>query len=263
MQEELSKIFIGLRDGFLAFIPKLLLALLVLGLGYLLARLVKYLIIKFVNHVSQLIKRRFNNINLSQSTTLIGAVFFWLILLYTVLLVTDILELSIVTAWMDRILMYTPNLLAAIMIVLAAIILGKFISEFISSAGNQLEMKYVGTLGRILQTFIIVTAVIIAIDQIGVEVTFLTNLIDIILAAFLFGAALAFGVGARTSVSNILATFYVRKMYKEGDHVKIGEAEGRVVRIDSTVVVLDNESGQVFIPAKEFNETKSFLIKRK
>ena len=261
--EELNQISLGIKDGFLNLLPKLIIALLVLGLGYLVARLVRLLVIKLLGYINQLIKRRFKDIDLTQPTALIGTTFFWLILLSTFFMIADILGLSVIKTWMDRILMYAPNLIAAILIILAAIILGKFISEFFQSAGKKLGLHYAATLGRIIQSFILITAIIIAIDQIGVEVTFLINIIDIVLAALLFGAALAFGLGARTSISNILATFYVRKMYKEGDHVKIGKIEGVVTRIDATMVVLDNEAGQSFIPAKEFSETKSFLIKKK
>lgn len=261
--EELNKIGLGIKDGFLNLLPKLMVALLVLGLGYLLARLVRLLVMRLFGYINQLINRRFKEIDLTQSTNLVGTTFFWLILFSAFLLIADILGLSVIKTWMDRILLYTPNLIAAIFIMLAAIIFGKFISEFFQSAGKKLDLHYAATLGRMAQSFILITAIIIAIDQIGVEVTFLINIIDIVLAAVLFGAALAFGLGARTSISNILATFYIRRMYKEGDSIKIGEIEGVVTRIDATMVVLDNEEGQFFIPSKAFNETQSFLIKKK
>jgi small-conductance mechanosensitive channel len=88
----------------------------------------------------------------------------------------------------------------------------------------------------------------------------LINIIDIGFAALLFGAALAFGLGAKTAVSNILATFYVRKMYKVGDQVKIDDIQGKIAKIDDTSVVIDTQAGQVIVPAKNFSESKSFLI---
>jgi|AntRauTorckE5430_2_1112549.scaffolds.fasta_scaffold07005_3 small-conductance mechanosensitive channel len=260
--EELNKIFLDFKDGFIHLLPKLLIALLVFGFGYLLARLVRLIIRRFLGYISQRTKRQFKDIDFTPSTNFIETTFFWLILLYTFFIVADILGLGVIKSWMDSILQYTPNLIAAILIILAALILGKLISAFILSAGKQLGLNYAATLGKIAQFFVLITSIIIAIDQIGIEVAFLTELIDITLAALLFGAALAFGIGARTSVSNILAAFYVRKMYKEGDHVKIGETEGIITRIDATMVILDNEDGHFSIPAKIFSETKSFLIKK-
>lgn len=263
MLEELTKIATGFKDGFLHFIPKLIIASVVLGIGYLIARLVKFLVMRLVNQTSKLISKRIANIRLGEYAPLMGTTFFWIILLSTFLLITDILGLTLITDWVDSILKYTPNLIAAILIILVAVVLGKFTSDFISSAGKQLGLQYVVTLGTVAQYFIVITAIIVAIDQIGIEITFLTTLINIILALLLFGGALAFGIGAKTSVSNILANFYVRKMYKVGDLVKIGDVEGTISKIDNTIVVLDNESGQVSIPAKAFIETSSVLIKKK
>ena len=164
---------------------------------------------------------------------------------------------------MESILKYSPNVLAAIVIISVAIIFGKFIAGAISSLGEQIGLDHANTLGRIAQYLILLTAIIIAIDQIGFEVMFLVNILNIILACSLLAAALAFGLGARTSVSNILASFYVRKRYKVGDIVKIGEIEGRIIKIDTTLVVMETETGQFSIPAKEFNENKSCLIKKK
>lgn len=259
MLEELNKIALEYRDEFLKLIPKLIIALIVLGIGYLLARLVRYLVIRLVNYIGQLISRRYKEVNLHEAATFLGAAFFWLILLGTFLILTDILGLAVITNAMERILSYTPNILAAILILFAANIIGKLLFELITSVSLRAGFPYGNTIGRIAQTLILLTAIIIVIDQIGIEVTFLINLINTVLAALLFGAALAFGLGARTSIGNILAAFYVRRLYKEGDHVRIGDVEGRITKIEATVVLLEGEAGQFVIPAKEFNEKTVFV----
>jgi len=262
---DFNNMFTNFKEQLLELIPNLLLSLLVLVVGYLLARLVKFLIIRLINYSSKLINRWFKNhlayINLEQSANFIGSLFFWLIFLSVFILISDILGLTLVAEWMESVLQYSPNILAAVLIILIAIFAGKILAEIIASLSKRVGLTYGKTLGRIASFIILITAIIIAVDQIGIEISFLINLIDIVVAALLFGAALAFGLGARTVVSNILATFYVRKLYKIGDHIRIGEIEGRIARIESTAVLLDVEAGQVSIPAKEFNETKSILIK--
>ncbi len=261
--EELNNIVLNFKAGLLNLVPRLIMALIVLGVGYLFARIVKYLIVRFVNYIDRLISQRFKNVNLNQAATFLGTAFFWLIIVLTFLLISDILGLTIITNGIESILRYIPNILAAILILFAANVIGKLLSELISSFSIRAGSPYGATLGKITRSLILLTAVIIVIDQIGIEVNFLINLINIILAALLFGATLSFGLGARTSISNILAAFYVRKLYKEGDRIKIGEIEGSIKKIDATFVVLDAEAGQFVIPAKEFNETKSLLIKKK
>lgn len=262
---DFNDIFYNLKDDFLRFVPNLLLSLVVLGLGYLLARLVKFLIIRLLNYFNKLISQWFKgsatDLNLKQSARFIGSVFFWLIFLSGFVLISDILGLTLVTDWMESLLQYSPNLLAAILIVALAIFAGRALSGIISSLTKKMGLTYGSNLGKIVQYLIIFTSIIIAVDQVGIEISFLINIINIIIAALLFGAALAFGLGAKTIVSNILAAYYVRKLYKTGDYIKIGDIQGRIARIEATFIVVDTEEGQVTIPAKDFNETKSFLVK--
>lgn len=262
MLEELYQIMLSFKQGLVDLLPKLITSLVVLILGYLFAQLVKYLLIKLMRSLGGMISKRFKNIELKEQPAYVGTVFFWLILLATFLLITDILGLTILTAGIEGIIKYTPNILAAILILLAANILSKIISDIVSSVSTRVGFADGNTLGKIVRVLILLTAIIIVVDQLGIEVTFLIYLINIVLAAFLFSAALAFGLGARTSFSNILASFYVRKLYKEGDLIKINGVEGRIVKIEASMVILDTVDGRLVIPAKEFNETKSLLVKK-
>lgn len=49
-------------------------------------------------------------------------------------------------------------------------------------------------------------------------------------------------------------------MYKVGDNIKIHDIEGHISKIDATTVLIDTTTGQVVVPAKEFNEHKSVVI---
>jgi len=260
MLEEMNTILGNLKNQFLELIPNILISLLILGIGYLVARLTKYLVIRLINYIGRILRRRFKTVNLDQAGSFIGMAFFWLILFSTVLLITDILGLTVLTNWFERIIQHVPNLIAALFIIFAAIIIGNLVSDLIISVSERLGLAYSATLGRIARFLLLYVAIIIAMDQIGLEISFLTDITEIFLAFLLFGAALAFGLGAKTSTSNILGSFYVRKSYKEGDEIQIGEIKGKIIKIDATRVILEAENVQVTIPAKEFNETKSFLI---
>jgi hypothetical protein len=260
MMQEINAILNDWKYGFLELLPKLLFSILILVMGYLLARMLKYFISHVVNYLGSLINRRFKTLDFKQAGSFLGIAVFWLIIFSSALLITDILGLTIITEWFQSIIQYIPNVLAAILIILASIILGNVISDFVLSITEGAGLEYGNTLSKIVKFGLIFMAVIIGLDQIGIEIGLLINIIDIILAAVLFGAALAFGLGAKTSISNILAAFYVRKIYKEGDEIQIGKVKGVIVKIEATNVVVGNESGQVNIPTKHFSEIKSYLI---
>lgn len=263
MIDELYNTIISLRDQLMDLLPQVIISLVVLGVGYIIARVIKFLILRLVRYVSGLINNKFGQININQSAPFIGLAFFWLVILATFILISNILKLTILTKGLEIIFVYSPNVLAAILIVFVAIIFGKFISKTLSTVGSQVGFQYGNTLGKIVQYLILLTAIIIAIDQLGIEVTFLISMMNITVASLFFAAAFAFGLGAKTSVSNILASFYIRKMYTEGDYIRIGEVEGRIAKIEANVVQIDSELGQVFIPSKTFNESQSVLINKK
>lgn len=260
--EHVKDVFQNLTDKLLELIPDILMSLFILFLGYVVARVFKYLVKKLFVYLGKLARRKFTHINFEQAGSFLGTAFFWLVMFSTILLITDILGLTMLTNWFQGIIHYVPNLIAAILIIFSAIILGNLVSETLRSIGKRTGVKYSATLVRLIRFVLLVLAIVIALDQIGIEIGLLINIIDIVLASLLFGAALAFGLGARTSISNILACYYLRKRYKVGDEVQVGKTRGVIIKMEATHIVMENEIGQVTIPAKVFNETKAYVLKK-
>ena len=265
--EEFRGMISVIWEFLIELVPKLIVGLLVLLIGYLIARIVQSLVKRFIGYLDRIInnnlKNRLLQINLNSSKTFIARVFFWIIIFFFVTLFTEILGLPVITSWLAGLGEYLPNILAGIVIVFFGIIFSRLVSDLIKSASLKAGISNSQTLGKVTRYVILVITIIIAIDQIGVDITFLTNLLYILLAILLFAAALAFGLGARTSVSNILASHYISRTYSEGNMIRIGEYEGRIIKITQNSVVLETESGQVNIPAKDFSEQKSILIEKK
>ena len=97
-------------------------------------------------------------------------------------------------------------------------------------------------------------------DELGIDVTILTVTLGVVLGATFGGVALAFGLGARTAVSNIIGSHYIRQVVRVGQNVRLGAVQGEVVSITPTAVVLKNGDGRLIVPAKEFNEVISTLL---
>lgn len=258
----MKEIIQELTNQLLNLLPNILISLIVLAVGYLLAFLLKKVVIKLFSYLGELGRQKYNHLNLRQAGNFLGIASFWLVLFGSFLLITDILGLTILTNWFQGIIAYIPNVLLAILIILGAVILGNLISDFLMEVSKRIDIKYSPSLVSIIRFSLFLIATIIALDQLGVEIALLIDIIDIVLAALLFGGALAFALGSKDSISNILACHYVRKRYKEGDAIQIGTIKGIIIKIEATNVIIENEIGQVTIPAKIFNETESYLIKK-
>lgn len=264
--EEMRRMLTSLWDFLLELVPKLILGLIVLFIGYLLARLVQSLVSRFIGYLDRVINKNLSGrqlqVNLSSSRRFIARAFFWIIVFFFITLFTEILGLPVITSWLAGLGDYLPKLLAGVVVIFFGIIFSRLASDLVKSRSFKSGIYSSTVLGRVIKYIIMVIAIIIAINQVGIDISFLTTLTYIILASLLLGAAMAFGLGAKVSVSNILASYYINRTYSEGNLIRIGEHEGRIIKITSTAVYLESESGQVIIPAKDFNEQKSVLVKK-
>lgn len=264
--EEIRKMLTSLWDFLLELVPKLLLGLIVLLIGYLIARLVQSLVRRFIGYLDSIINKNLSSrqlqVNLSSSRAFIARAFFWIIIFFFITLFTEILGLPVITSWLAGLGDYLPKLLAGVVVIFFGIIFSRLASDFVKSRTFKAGIYSSTMLGRVIKYVIMIIAIIIAIDQIGIDISFLTTLTYILLASLLLGAAMAFGMGAKTSISNILGSYYIARTYTVGNLIRIGDHEGKIIKITSTSVFLESDSGQIIIPAKDFNEQQSILIKK-
>lgn len=194
------------------------------------------------------------------SLALLGRSIFLLVLLVFVAAATEILELPVVSTWARGLATYLPQLFASALVLVLGLLAGSVARIGIAQAASTAGLDHAAALGRLVQMAVIGVTAVIAVDQLGIEVSFLVIAVSIVLAASLGGAALAFGLGARTAVSNIIATHYLARTYEAGQLVRVAGREGRIAEISPTAVILETAEGRVHIPAKEFSEQISTLI---
>ncbi|KAA3662107.1 MAG: hypothetical protein DWQ10_03190 [Calditrichaeota bacterium] len=263
--EDLGQMFVQLKANLITFIPNLIFAILIILVGIAIARLFQALLNRFIKNIDRFISSRnlqkgLKQIQLEPSGRLVGKIVFWIIVIFFLTVATEALSLPIITTWLSGLVRYLPNVMVAAVIVFLGIMGGRLLRDLITTATGTAGLPRGNVLGMVAQYVVLLITILIAADQVGVDIAILTNVIDILLAAILFGAALAFGLGARTSVSNILASYYLQSRYREGHTIKIGEIEGQIIQITPTAVVLESTVGKITIPAKKFSEETSTLL---
>ena len=265
--KDLSNLLLLIKDYTFHLIPKLLGALIIILIGFLVAHIVRALINRLIDNFERFVPNkklqiRIKQMHLDESAGLFSKIVYWILIIFFLTAATETLGLPIITTWLSGLVMYLPNILIAIIIVFLGITGGRILREFITNASDKAGIVYGNVVGKISQYVVISITVLIAVDQVGVNILILTDVINIVLAAILLGAALAFGLGARTSVSNILASYYLQNRYREGQEVEINEIKGRIIQITPTSVIIDTATGQVSVPAKKFSELNSTLLKK-
>jgi len=265
----------GLAAGFhsmvaqvLAYLPRIAAAVLVLVIGWLLARLLRLLIVRAIGRVDQLWQRFMSKRGLEHLQSrhpparIVGELVFWLLMLIFVTLATEILGLGIFGMWLKEIVSHLPLVAAGLLIVLVGFVISSLARDMVSSTASSAGLSHDELLGRTTQVIILFIAIIIGVDQIGIDILFLSVVAGIIMVTTLGGIAIAFGLGARTHVSNIIAANQLKQIYQVGDKVRIGDIEGRVMEITVSRVFIETEAGSVTVPAKLFDEQVSIITER-
>lgn len=245
--------------------PQIIGAIALLVLGYIIAVLLRIITQKLVQGLDSLFKRAITNDALKQErlkesyALIIGKFVFWLIFIFFIAASANLLGWKLFSGLMNELLTFLPSLLSGLFIVLAGYLIGNLAYSAIVSAGVRTGSLTASTLARSVQIIIVFSFVIIGIEQIGINVTFLTSMTVVISGILLAGAALAFSLGAKNMVANLIGAQYACKHCNIGERIKLGEFEGEILEITQTSIVLDTNQGRVIIPAKSFHEQSILL----
>ncbi|MCW9048152.1 MAG: mechanosensitive ion channel [Gammaproteobacteria bacterium] len=266
--EALSAVFQNMLAETILYMPRIAAAVLLLLVGWLLARLLSFLVVRTIRKLDVLwqrlvLKRGIEYLQPNHPPTrIVGELVFWLLMLVFVTLATEILGLGIFGTWLKKTVTYLPLAVAGMLIVLVGFVVSSLVRDLVASAAESAGLSHGDLLSRTAQISILLFAIILGIDQIGIDIMFLSIIAGIVLAAMLGGIALAFGLGARTHVSNIIAANQLRQIYQIGDKVRIGDIEGRLMNIMMSRVIIETESGTVDMPAKIFDEQVTMIIEK-
>ena len=262
--------FSGFREAsqnVAAFLPALVGAAVLVLAGWLLGRLLGWMARRVVSALLARLAKRPSlraAIESSGATTqvpgVIGGFVFWVVLVFFVAAAMETLGLPVVTASLSRVAYYLPNVLAALVVVFAGLIAGKMLGSAVSRAASGAGMAFGPMIGGTVRGTVILVAVVVAIEQVGIKADILIFLVAVVVGATVASAGLAFGLGARTAVSNIIASHYVSQAYRVGQTIRMAGVEGKIIQTTPTAVFVAGPQGRVMIPAKQFSEEASVLL---
>ncbi|MGB5286143.1 MAG: hypothetical protein WBN29_16650 [Polyangiales bacterium] len=185
---------------------------------------------------------------------------YWLVLLTTFMVAIDALDIAVFSRWVRLIASYLPRLAIAAALLFVGMVAGRLARNAIVKTAVRLPASQARSLARFAQLAIVIAAGLISAERLGLDVSLLSAMFMILLAATLAGAALAFGLGARDLVADILAMHYVNKSHRLGQLVRLGPDEGRIVRTSRTAVSLETADGEILIPGRDFVNTRCVLL---
>lgn len=260
--------FSRIYSEFIGILPQLVAAVLLLLVGWLIARLLKALTVRSAG----LMNRSLSRIGLSRAgdsgavkeTTarIVAGIVFWLVILFFLASATNVLGLRMFAGWLDQVVAYLPKILSGILIIFAGVIFANIVRDGFLAAFGSMPSAQRALLARGAQIFTLGLLVIVGLDQIGIEITVVTTVLAIVLGSALGGLAIAFSLGARTFVGNLIGAHYLGAEYRAGERVRIDGNEGVIVEITAVAVILETAEGRMTVPARLFAEQASLILSR-
>lgn len=264
--EQLRVAFAELGRGLLMHLPELVGAVVVVLIGWVVAgwlrRLTRSLGARLNRELDRVLRHdQARRMRVSPALVrLVSNLVFWVVLLGFATAAASIAEFELLGGWLDRVIAWLPQFLVGTFIIAGGYLIAAIVRDLVIDALTSAGVAQPALIGRLAQVATFLAALVIGIDQIGIDVSFVTTMIAVVLGVVLAGFSLAFGLGARQLVSNLIAADSLRRHFGVGQRARIDGIEGEIVELTSTSVVIATAEGRAIVPASRFAEQCAVLV---
>ena len=182
----------------------------------------------------------------------IRAVLFWLIVVLAISYALVVLGVGGLPTRLTSVMDFIPQILVGFTIVVAGHVMGLLASHVVSNLGSEITPSSLAP--RLVYGIIVVVAVVMGLQHVQVDISFVTQLLLVAFAVVGGGLMLAFALGARQHVANLLARRELSRL-AVADRIRIDGVEGEIVNIHATGVEIATEEGVVSVPAARFADS--------
>jgi hypothetical protein len=202
-----------------ALLPRLVLALVVFAVGWLLAKVVRFIIEKGLRAVNfSVLTERAGTDHFLQSaglrgdtTTLFGLLAYWMVLVAALMIAFNGLGLTYATDLLQRLELFGPKVLVAGLVMVLGSYFARFVGESLDRYCRDAHIPDADLLGKIARYVIMTFVVMIALSQVEIGGDIVQRTFLIILAGVVLALALAFGLGGKDWAAAMLERWWPRR----------------------------------------------------
>jgi hypothetical protein len=265
--DELTRVTNVIVDQGVQYLPSLGTAILLLLSGWIAAKLLRALTGRLLVALDVVVSRILRvklaeRMRLARSSDVLGSLVFWAVLLAFAAAAAHVLGLPIVTQWLARLLDYVPGLITGVLIIVAGYMLARVIADVILRAPGTLGPAQKLVAARAAQVSIVIAALLVGAEQVGIRITFLAIIAGVAAVAVVGGLMIAISLGARTHVANLIGAQQLAQHFRAGQRIRIAGYEGRILELTPQGAVLETTEGRVIVPGRLFSEQALELLDR-
>ena len=192
-------------DRFVAFLPSLIGAVIILVVGWIIGMIVAMLVDRLFRliglqalfekaKVEDVLKKANSD---KDATALLAAVARWIIYLVAFIAAANTLKLTAVADFLNSILAYVPQVVIAVAIVLIGLVLAHFLAAVVKGSINSAGLAFADTAALLVRWSIIIFTVLAALAQLGIAAQMINTLFVGLVAFLAIAGGLAFGLGGQ------------------------------------------------------------------
>ncbi len=230
-------------------LPKIVTAIIVLAIGYVVARLVARACTALAEKLG--LQRAAERGGMAQSMKqagvertvpqIVGVFVFWLLMCVFLFASLDILNLPGVANAVQNVFAYIPKLLVATVLVVVGLLLSSLLRGVIATSADRVGITYAPQLASACYYILALMTFIAAFEQLEIKFELLNYAILIAFGAFALAVGLSCGLGGREVMAGILSGYYLRQRLQAGDLVQIGQFEGTVRDVGPVATIIETK----------------------
>ena len=206
-----------LRAG--EFLPRILLAVVIVVVGWMVAKMVRFAIAKGLRAVNFNVLSERAGIDAflhdggirADTTEILALLFYWLVILASLVMAFNLLGLEYITDLLGRVVWFLPKVMVALLILAFGAYFARFIGNAVIAYCRNVHLQDAEILGRLAQYAILAFVVLIALDQVNVGGDIVRQTFLIVLAGVVLALALAFGIGGKDWAAEMLERWWPRR----------------------------------------------------
>lgn len=256
---KIREALVKMTEDFAGFIPQLLLAIVLLFLGFVFAKLLAKAVGTIFDRlgVDGLLEKSGVTAILQRAGikaapgVFIGKLLFWVAMLFVIKMAAQEASIKDISDIVLSIIGFMPNAITAALIMLVGFVIADIIKNAVFNGLNAAGLSYAHTLSKIIFGFIFILVLTVALAKLNIQTELLNATVKILLAALGLALALCVGLGLKGVALSIVSGVYSRDIYKigteiefEGENMKIsgvGPVTTKLTRADGGFVIVPNE----------------------
>lgn len=195
-------------------------------------------------------------------SAMVGGIAFAFVLLAFAISAADALGLAAAGQAVTEVMLFLPKFIAAVVVLVLGLMAASWLSNMVRRAADNAGVEYAPTLARLTMGGLSALVVLMAIDQLDIEIMLIKEVIGIALAAIGVAVAISLGLGTRALSGEIISGIYLRDLIKEGDRIEWNGKTAVVREVGTIKTLLALEDGRELSVANSRLSQDEFSIVR-